>query len=177
MAPKALENIRILEYAREVSGSYCGKLFADMGAEVIKVEPPQGDPSRLYGPFPNDQVHPEKSALFLYLNTNKKGVTLDLKQSKDRKQFAKLVQWADILIDNHPADDLESKGLGWNRLQSLNPGLIYTSITPFGRSGLRSKFKGDELTISNGGALANHLPARSVDLNLPPVKLGGYFVG
>jgi crotonobetainyl-CoA:carnitine CoA-transferase CaiB-like acyl-CoA transferase len=177
MAPKALENIRILEYTREVSGPYCGKLFADMGAEVIKVEPPQGDPSRLYGPFPNNQAHPEKSALFLYLNTNKKGVTLDLKQSKDRKQFEKLVQWADILIDNHPGDDLERKGLGWNHLQSLNPGLIYTSITPFGRSGPRSKFKGDELNISHGGALANLLPARSVDLNLPPVKPGGYYVG
>jgi CoA:oxalate CoA-transferase len=93
MAPKALDNLKILEYAREVSGPYCGKLFADMGAEVIKIEPPQGDPSRLYGPFPNDQAHPEKSALFLYLNTNKKGVTLDLEQSKDRKQFEKLVQY------------------------------------------------------------------------------------
>lgn len=177
MAPKALDNLRILEYAREVSGPYCGKLFADMGAEVIKVEPLQGDPSRLYGPFPNDQAHPEKSALFLYLNTNKKGVTLDLKQSKDREQFEKLVQWADILIDNHQADDLERKGFGWNHLQSLNPGLIYTSITPFGRTGPRSKFKGDELTVSHGGALANLLPARSVDIDLPPVKLGGYFAG
>ena len=78
MAPKALKNLRVLEYAQEVSGPYCGKLFADLGAEVIKVEPSAGDPSRYYGPFPDDTAHPEKSALFLYLNTNKKGITLDL---------------------------------------------------------------------------------------------------
>jgi len=177
MAPKALNNLKVLEFAREVSGPYCGKLFADLGAEVIKVEPPEGDASRSYGPFPDNTAHLEKSALFLYLNTNKKGVTLDLNKDDGRKRFRELVQWADILIDNHPPDVLEKNGFGWDRLQHLNPGLIYLSITPYGRTGPRSKVKGDELTVAHGGALANLLPARSVDINLPPVKMGGYFAG
>ena len=177
MAPEALNNLKVLEFAREVSGPYCGKLFADLGAEVIKVEPPEGDPSRSYGPFPDNTAHPEKSALFLYLNTNKKGVTLDLNQDEGRKRFGELVQWADLLIDNHPPEVLEKNGFGWDPLQRLNPGLIYVSITPYGRTGPRSKVMGDELTVVHGGALANLLPARSMDINLPPVKMGGYFAG
>ena len=177
MAPKALNNLKVLEFAREVSGPYCGKLFADLGAEVIKVEPPEGDASRSYGSFPDNTAHPEKSALFLYLNTNKKGVTLDLNKDDGRKRFKELVQWADIIIDNHPPDVLEKNGFGWDHLQRLNPGLIYLSITPYGRTGPRSTVKGDELTVAHGGALANLLPARSVDINLPPVKMGGYFAG
>ena len=74
-----------------VSGPYCGKLLADLGAEVIKVEPPEGDPARLEGPFPGDDPHPEKSALFLYLNTSKRGITLDLNRSDDLETFKKLL--------------------------------------------------------------------------------------
>ena len=177
MTPKALNNLKVLEFAQEVSGPYCGKLFADLGAEVIKVEPPEGDASRFYGPFPENTAHPEKSALFLYLNTNKRGITLKLNEDNGRKRFGELVQWADILIDNHPPDVLEKNGFDWDHLQRLNPGLIYISITPYGRTGPRSKFRGGELTVSHGGALANLLPARSVDFNLPPVKMGGYFAG
>jgi crotonobetainyl-CoA:carnitine CoA-transferase CaiB-like acyl-CoA transferase len=115
--------------------------------------------------------------LFLYLNTNKKGVTLDLDEEEDRRRFERLVAWADLLIDNHAPEVLEGKGLGWDHLKELNPSLIYLSITPYGRSGPRSKCKGGELTVSHGGALANLLPARSVDISLPPVKMGGYFAG
>ncbi|MBN1382127.1 MAG: CoA transferase [Deltaproteobacteria bacterium] len=175
MTPTALNNLKVLEYAQEVSGPYCGKLFADLGADVIKVEPPAGDPARSYGPFPNDKPNPEKSALFLYLNTNKKGITLDLDQEDEKKQFVALIQWADILIDNHAPHALAEKGFDWNHLQHLNPNLIYISITPYGRTGPRAHFKGGELTASHGGALANLLPARSVDIHLPPVKLGGWF--
>jgi crotonobetainyl-CoA:carnitine CoA-transferase CaiB-like acyl-CoA transferase len=177
MTSKALNNLKVLEFAQEVSGPYCGKLFADLGAEVIKVELPAGDPARSYGPFPDNTTHPEKSALFLYLNTNKKGITLDLNQNNGRKRFEALVQWADILIDNHPPDVLEKNGFDWNRLQHLNPSLIYISITPYGRTGPRSKVKGGELTVSHGGALANLLPAHSEDIILPPVKMGGWFAG
>jgi crotonobetainyl-CoA:carnitine CoA-transferase CaiB-like acyl-CoA transferase len=177
MRQKALDNLKVLEFAREVSGPYCGKLLADLGATVIKVEPPEGDPARACGPFPDNTAHPEKSALFLYLNTNKKGITLDLNKEEGKKRFGELVQWADILIDNHPPDLLEKNGFGWNQLKRLNPELIYLAISPFGRTGPRSKMKGDELTVSHGGALANLLPARSVDINLPPVKMGGYFAG
>jgi crotonobetainyl-CoA:carnitine CoA-transferase CaiB-like acyl-CoA transferase len=177
MIPKALNHLKVLEFAQEVSGPYCGKLLADLGAEVIKVEPPGGELSRSYGPFPDNKAHPEKSALFLYLNTNKKGATLELNKEEERKRFGELVRWADLLIDNHPPEALEKYGFGWDQLQRLNPGLIYISITPYGRTGPRSKVKGDELTITHGGALANLLPARSVDIDLPPVKMGGYFAG
>jgi crotonobetainyl-CoA:carnitine CoA-transferase CaiB-like acyl-CoA transferase len=177
MTPKALNNLKVLEFAQEVSGPYCGKLFADLGAEVIKVEPPEGDYSRSQGPFPDQTAHPEKSALFLYLNTNKKGVCLDLQKEEGRQRFRKLVQWADILIDNHSPDVLENYDFGWSPLQEIKPELIYISITPFGRTGPRSKAEGGELTVAHGGALANLLPARSVDIDLPPVKMGGYFAG
>ena len=79
MSQSALSGIKVVELATMYSGPYCGKLLADLGAEVIKVEPPEGDPARIEGPFPEDEPHPEKSALFLYLNTSKRGVTLDLK--------------------------------------------------------------------------------------------------
>jgi len=177
MKRKALNDLKVLEFAEMVAGPYCGKLLADLGAEVIKVEPPSGDPARRVGPFPEDRPHPEKSALFLYLNANKKGVTLDLDEEEDRRRFERLVAWADLLIDNHAPEVLEGKGLGWDHLKELNPSLIYLSITPYGRSGPRSKCKGGELTVSHGGALANLLPARSVDISLPPVKMGGYFAG
>lgn len=177
MTPKALNNLKVLEFAQEVSGPYCGKLFADLGAEVIKVEPPEGDASRHYGPFPDNTAHPEKSALFLYLNTNKRGTTLNLNEDSGRKRFGELVQWADILIDNHPPEVLEKNGFDWDHLQLLNPGLIYISITPYGRTGPRSNIRGGELTVSHGGALTNLLPARSVDIHLPPVKMGGFFAG
>ena len=98
-----------------------------------------------------------------------------LKQDDGKKKFAELVQWADILIDNHGPHVLENQGFDWDHLQRLNPVLIYISITPYGRTGPRSTFKGGELTVSHGGALANLLPARSVDINLPPVKMGSWF--
>jgi crotonobetainyl-CoA:carnitine CoA-transferase CaiB-like acyl-CoA transferase len=177
MVPKALDNLKVLEFAEEVSGPYCGKLFADLGAEVIKVESPRGDGARSIGPFPGATTHPEKSALALYLNTNKKGVVLDLEHIDDREKFQDLIRWADILIDNHPPEVLEKNGLGWDQLQLLHPDLIYLSLTPYGRTGPRSKNRGGELTVSHGGALANLLPARSVDISLPPVKMGGYFAG
>ena len=78
MAAAALDDLKVVEYATMVSGPMCGKLFADMGAEVIKIEPPGvGDEARSHPPFPADIPHPEKSGLFLYLNTSKKSVTLD----------------------------------------------------------------------------------------------------
>jgi len=103
MSDGALAGLKVLEYGDFVSAPYCGKLLADAGADVIKVEKPGvGDKSREYGPFPQDIPHPEKSGLFLYLNTNKRSVTLNLKTAAGRKVFKELVQWADVLIENTP---------------------------------------------------------------------------
>ena len=125
MSPGTFAGVRIVEYATMVSGPYCGKLFADMGADVIKVEePPSGDPARQRGPFPGDEPHPERSGLFLYLNTSKRGIGLGLDLPAGREAFASLVASADVLIDNHPPERLESLGLGWEELRRHNPRLI-----------------------------------------------------
>jgi len=177
MAGGALSGIKVVELATMVSGPYCGKLLADMGADVIKVEPPEGDPSRQCGPFPKSGPHPERSALFLYNNTSKRGVTLNLDRPEGLDTFKRLLSWSDVLIDNHPSQRLESLGLSWEAMCQLNPALVYTSITPYGRTGPRADVKGDELTIIHAGGLGNLLPTRSVDINSAPVKMGGYAVG
>jgi len=176
MGKAALEGIKIVEFANMVSGPYCGKLLADLGADVIKVEPSAGDEARTTGPFPDNEPHPEKSGLFLYNNTNKRGIVLDLCLSDDLETFKSLIRWADALIDNHPPHVLAAIGLDWDALHRLNPYLIYTSITPYGRTGPRADVKGDELTLVHAGGLGNLIPARSVDVNRAPVKLGGYQV-
>lgn len=173
----ALSGIKVVEYATMVSGPYCGKLFADFGADVIKVEPPEGDPARRCGPFPKEDKDPEKSALYLYNNTSKRGITLDIEKQEGMEAFRKLLVWGDVLIDNHSCDHLEKLGLSWEQLQTVNPGLIYISITPYGRTGPRSRVKADELTLNHAGGEANLLPSRSYDLSFPPVKLGGYQIG
>lgn len=161
-----------------VSGPYCAKLLADMGADVVKIEePPDGDPARHRGPFPGDQAHPERSGLFLYLNTSKKGITLDPAQPPGREALARLIRWADVLVDNHRPERLESLGLGWEAVRSMNPALIVTSITPYGRTGPHAERKGSELTSYHAGGLGNLLPVRSVDIRRAPVKAGGYPVG
>jgi crotonobetainyl-CoA:carnitine CoA-transferase CaiB-like acyl-CoA transferase len=177
MQKTALHGVKVLEYSANVSGPYCGKLLADLGADVIKVEPPAGDPSRMFGPFPRTGPDPEKSALFLYNNTSKRGVVLDLDRGEGLDVFRRLLRWADALIDNHPPNQLQDLGLGWETMRGLHPGLVYTSITPYGRTGSRAGAKGDELTLCHAGGLGNLLPARSVDVDRAPVKIGGHPVG
>jgi crotonobetainyl-CoA:carnitine CoA-transferase CaiB-like acyl-CoA transferase len=145
-----------------------------MGADVIKVEPPEGDPARSFGPFPTTAPNPEQSGLFLYNNTSKRGIILDLTSAEGLDAFKNLIKWADALIDNHAPSVLENVGLNWEALHQLNPSLVYTSITPYGRTGPRSNVKGDELTLIHAGGLGNLLPTRSTDVDHPPVKLGGF---
>lgn len=177
MSKSALEGIRVLEFATMVSGPYCGKLLADLGADVIKVEAAEGDPARLSGPFPENKPDAEKSALFLYNNTSKRGIVLDLDGDDDKEVFKRLVSWADVLIDNHPTHVLQNAGFGWEAIRRLNPALVYTSITPYGRTGPRADLPGDELTVDHAGGVANLIPARSANVNRAPCKTGGYQVG
>jgi len=177
MTTAALRGIRVVEFAEMISGPYCGKLLADLGADVVKVESPRGDASRNYGPFPDSGPHPERSALFLYVNSSKRSVALDLATDDDVATFRKLLQWADVLLDNHCPDVLDKLGLGWKALQELNSSLVYVSITPYGRTGPRSGAPGDELTLMHASGLGNLLPTRSTDISRPPVKMGGCQVG
>ncbi len=143
---KALDDIRVVELAEMVSGPMCGKLFADMGAEVVKLETPRlGDEARRHPPFPGDVPHPEKSGLFLYLNTGKKSVTLDVTTPVGAEIFKRLVVGADILIENQRLGYLQSLGLGFDVLHAINPKLIVTSVTPFGQSGPYRDWKGTDL--------------------------------
>jgi len=145
---KALGGTRVLEYCQMVAGPYCAKLLADLGAEVIEIEEPgRGDQARAEGPFPNDIPHPEKSALFLYLNTNKKGVTLSLQTATGRRIFRQLVKEADIFIEDQPPGALAELGLGYGGLSQLNPHLIVTSITPFGQTGPYRDYKAYHLNL------------------------------
>jgi crotonobetainyl-CoA:carnitine CoA-transferase CaiB-like acyl-CoA transferase len=142
----ALEGLKVVEFAEMVSGPMCGKLFADMGAEVIKIEPPgAGDEARRHPPFPGDVPHPEKSGLFLYLNTSKKSVTLDPATPSGAALFKRLVADADLLIENHPPGYLASIGLAYDVLHALNPRLVVTSVTPFGQHGPYAGWKGTDL--------------------------------
>jgi crotonobetainyl-CoA:carnitine CoA-transferase CaiB-like acyl-CoA transferase len=146
LANRALDDLVVVEFAQMVSGPMCGKLFADMGAEVIKLEPPgAGDAMRAHPPFPGDIPHPEKSGAFLYLNTSKKSLTLNAATPSGAEVFRKLIASADVLIENHAPGYLDSIGFGYQALHALNPRLIVTSITPFGQTGPYCDWKGTDL--------------------------------
>jgi crotonobetainyl-CoA:carnitine CoA-transferase CaiB-like acyl-CoA transferase len=145
VAGRALDDLKVIEFAEMVSGPMCGKMFADMGAEVIKIESPQGDSARRIPPFVKDQPHPETSGFFLYLNTSKKSITLDPAKPSGAGVFRKLITSADILIENHPPGYLEGLGLDYETLRAINPRLILVSISPFGQSGPYRDWKGADL--------------------------------
>ncbi|PKB71033.1 MAG: hypothetical protein BZY87_08055 [SAR202 cluster bacterium Io17-Chloro-G6] len=126
-------------------GVFSGKLLADYGAEVIKVEPPAGDPTRQRPPFIGDQPGPEHSAYFLFYNTNKRSVTLDLESSQGQGLFKKLVASADVLIESFPVGYMKSLGLDFETLRADNPGLVMASVTPFGQTGPWKDFKSTDL--------------------------------
>jgi crotonobetainyl-CoA:carnitine CoA-transferase CaiB-like acyl-CoA transferase len=173
----ALTGLKVVELATMVAGPYCAKMLADMGADVIKVEPPEGDSARQAGPFPKSGPHSERSALFLYNNTSKRGITLNIDTTDGIEALKRLIKWADVLIDGLPFQHLEKLGLSWEIISKLNPSLIYTSITPYGRTGPRAGVKGDELTLVHAGSLGNLLPTRSEDIDRAPIKPAGYYVG
>jgi len=153
-----------------VAGPYCTKLFAELGAEVIKVERPgTGDPARRAGPFPGDIPEPEQSGLFLYLNTGKKSITLDLECEQDRHTLEQLVAEADILVETFAPGTLATLGLTDERLFGLNPGLVITSITSFGQNGPYKSYAADEITLLAMGGLL-YMTGRPSD---PPLKMGG----
>lgn len=132
---QALEEVRVIEWGDFISAPYCSKLLADLGADVIKLESPPGDSARHHGPFPGDLPHPEKSGLFLYLNTSKRSVTINPKDPKGLEIFKELLTEADVLVENRSLKEVRDLGLEYNSLKALNPRLILTSITPFGHEG------------------------------------------
>jgi CoA:oxalate CoA-transferase len=174
MGFKALGGVRVLEYCRGISGPYCTKLMADLGAEVVHIEVPgKGDDSRRLPPFPGDAPHEEKSGLFLFLNTNKLGITLNPGPPRGTEIFRRLASTVDVLVEDQAPGHMEQLGLGYEDLRRLNPGLIMASITPFGRSGPYRGYKAYGLNISHGSGQGFMLPLLSPHLERPPVKIGG----
>jgi crotonobetainyl-CoA:carnitine CoA-transferase CaiB-like acyl-CoA transferase len=134
--PQVLSGIRVLDLSRWVAGEFATKLFADFGADVIKVEKPgEGSYTRHWGPFPSDQPDIEASALYLHLNTNKRGITLDLHRPEDRALLLRLAGTADAVVESFRPGQLERLGIGPRELQAANPRLVLTRISPFGQNG------------------------------------------
>jgi CoA:oxalate CoA-transferase len=159
----ALNGLKVLELSEFISGPYCGKMMADLGAEVIKVEKPEGDTARRWGPFPGNIPHPEKSGLFLFLNTNKLGVTLDIESERGREIFRQLIGGVDVLIESNPPKEMANLGIDYRSLKKLNPTLITTSITPFGQTGPFKDYKGSDLINSHMSSEAFGNPTEGVD--------------
>lgn len=165
-----LDDVRILEVGGELGG-WCGKLLADMGATVIKVEPPEGDETRSYPPFHNDQPDKNRSLYFWHYNTNKQSVTLDIESEAGRSLFLQLAEEADVIIDSSEPRHLDSLGLGYCQVSEVAPDIIFASISPFGQDAPYSAYASTDLT-----ALAFGGPVWSCgydDHSIPPVRGGG----
>lgn len=135
MPAGALEGVKVLDLTHHVAGPWCTKLLADYGADVLKVERPEGDPARRMPPFFHDEVDAEKSLLFHYLNTNKRGVTLNLKDRRGVRMLKELAADADILVENFSPRVMASLGLDFSVMSEINPALVMVSISNFGQTG------------------------------------------
>ena len=173
-----LNGLRVLELGEFISAPYCGKLLADMGADVVKVDRADGgDWARDYGPYPNDLPHRERSGLFLYLNADKRGVTLNLDTPTGREILAGLLSRFDVLVHNlHPAE-MDRVGLDYDTLRPHNDALVMASITPFGLTGPYRNWKAYDINLAAGGGICEGLgsPEREpLTFGTPEV---GYFAG
>jgi CoA:oxalate CoA-transferase len=171
----SMAGLSVLELGRMVAAPYCAKLLADLGADVVKVEAPGvGDPARRRGPFPDGVPHPERSALFLFLNTSKRSITLDLETQAGRRIFRDLVLDVDVLIEDTAPGELERLELDYPRLAELNPRLVVTSVTPFGQTGPYRGYRSHHLNLYHGSghALPFYVPEKGGERAAP--KAGGY---
>ncbi len=174
----ALSGLKVVELGEMVAAPYAAKLMADMGAEVIKIERPgAGDRARSRGPFPGGETHPEKSGLYLYLNTNKLGVTLDLALPEGFALLERLTADADVLIHNVAPADMDRIGLSFERLRTRNPRLVMTSISPWGLSGPKRDWRAEDLTLWSAGGVCYVNGGGWQYPELPPLKTFGQQAG
>ena len=165
--------LRVLELADE-KGQFCGKLMADLGADVIKIEPPGGEKARSMGPFLDDIPHRDRSLYFWHYNTSKRGITLDLEAADGRELFRRLASTADVVLETYSPGYLPSLGLGYDELSKLNPKLIMCSLTPFGQTGPWKDFKAcDMVHLAGGGQMASCGYDEADVPERPPIAPGG----
>lgn len=143
--PPMLDRYRVLDLADD-RGAFCGKILAEMGADVVKVEKPGGDPSRNVGPFYQDTPDPEKSLNWFAFNQNKRGLTLDIETRDGQEIFKKLAGNADFVVESFKPGYLDGLGLGYSDLEKINPRIIMTSITPYGQTGPYAHYNSPDLT-------------------------------
>jgi crotonobetainyl-CoA:carnitine CoA-transferase CaiB-like acyl-CoA transferase len=174
MTAAALSHLRIVEVGLGAAAAYTGKLLADLGADVVKVEPPRGDVTRDLGPFPAGRVDRDASGLFLYLNANKRGIVLDLDVPADRSILAKLIDRADLLIHDIAPGKLPDYGLSPDVVLEGRPRLVATSITPFGLSGPHRDYAAYDLNLWNAGGLACLNGGGPGTDDLPPLRTYGH---
>ena len=148
--------------------AFCGRLLADYGADVVKVEPPAGDPSRRLGPYPDDAPHTERSLDFMFYNTNKRSITLDLESPAGRELFRRLAADADAIIESFDRRYLDDRGIGFDALRAGNPGLVMASVTPFGGAGEWADYLGDDLVVM---AASGYMQITG-EPDAPPVRQG-----
>jgi len=141
-----LSPYRVLDLTTE-RGFLCGQILGDLGADVIKVEPPGGTPGRRLAPFYRDEPHPDRSLYFWAYNRNKRGITLDLERPEGQELFRRLAARADFLLESETPGELARRGLGPDDLARENPGLVYVSITPFGQDGPKATYADADLVI------------------------------
>ena len=169
-----LGGVKVLDVGEGVSAPYAARTLAWLGADVMKVEPPEGDLSRRMGPFPYNVAHAEKSALFLALNAGKRGVTLDLQSEEGRARFLNLAANAQIVVDNHPNTWLRERGVGYEELSAVREDVILCQITPFGDWGPYSEYHAGDLSLFHMSANAHGILGPVEDPNSEPsIRAGG----
>jgi len=165
MTVSFLEGFRALDLT-DLSGQLCGRILGDLGMEVIKIEPPGGDPVRNLPPFVESSDGKKLSTTFAHLNAGKASKVLDLDKESDRVAFRKLVETADVVLESSQPGDLDGKGLGYKDLAAINPGIVMASITGFGQSGPKKNFACNDLVaLAQSGFLYI-----SGDPSMPPVR-------
>ena len=148
VADLPLTGMRVIDLTWYTSGPFCTRVLSDYGADVIKVERAgAGDPARSMPPFQDDEPGLERSGLFMFLNTNKRSVTLDLKQPEGRNVLLDLIRGADALVENFSPRVMSSLGLDYHSLKVINPRLVVTSISNFGRDGPYRDWNGSDLVL------------------------------
>ena len=170
MRDGALAGVKVLDLSEDIAGSFCARLLADYGAETLKLEPPGGAALRQLGPFFHDDPHPEKSLLFLALNLNKRGATLNLETAAGREILKQLLPQVDVVVESWRPGYLASLGLGYAALQALNPALTLTSITPFGQTGPYAHYRGEEIVSYAMGMIMSISGIQGRE----PLKHGGF---
>lgn len=174
----ALSGLKVVELGEMVSAPYSAKLMADMGAEVVKIERPgMGDRARMRAPFAGGTAHPEKSGLFLYLNTNKRGVTLDISRPEGFEVFERMIADADVLVHNVAPPEMDRIGLTFARLHEVNPRLVMTSITPWGLSGPKRDWRAEDLTLWSASGICYINGGGPQHPEMPPLKAFGQQAG